>query len=229
MEDAFRLRFQVYCKEKGFLPADEYPSGCEIDEFDGSATHLLVRGADSSLIGYMRIIDGRGDTGFPMFAHGMTVHDDFAIPEPGDAVEISRMIVRSDFRHEIRSAHEGFVHSPGLPSPAARNASDLVQLKLLRETYHHALRKDARWVYAAMEPTLHRKFRMMGIPFGPIGPPADYFGEVRPYAMNLRTLEATLEERFPETMEFFDSPCQDLDVSVLRPNEWKMPSISLAA
>lgn len=229
MEDAFRLRYQVYCREKNFLPLTDYPDGVEVDEFDEQATHLLVRGADASLIGYMRIIDGSGSSGFPMFAHGMSIHDDFPMPADREAIEISRMIVRSDFRHETRRTDEGFVHSPGLPSPNARNASDLVQLKLLRLTYHHALRNDASWVYAAMEPTLHRKFRMMGMPFGPVGPAADYFGEVKPYAMNLRTMEATLEQRFPQTMAFFDSPADDLDTIVKRPGDWIRPVARHAA
>ena len=229
MEDAFRLRYQVYCKEKHFLHAEDYPSGLEIDEFDADATHLLVRGADGSLIGYMRIIDGAAKSGFPMFAHGMTIHEDFQAPPAEEAVEISRMIVRSDFRHETRAADQGFVHSPGLPSPNPRTASDLVQLKLLRLTYQHALQNGSKWVYAAMEPTLHRKFRMMGIPFGPVGPAADYFGEVRPYAMNLRVLEATLQEKFPRTMDFFDSAAEDLDVVVVRQGGWTTPDVTRAA
>lgn len=229
MEDAFRLRYQVYCREKKFLPAEEYLSGVETDEFDDEATHLLVRGAEGDLIGYMRIIDGAGELGFPMFSHGMTVHEDFPSPPDREAVELSRMIVRSDFRHETRRADEGFVHSPGLPAPNARNASDLVQLKLLRLAYHHVIRSGSECFYAAMEPPFQRKLRMMGFPFGPIGPSADYFGEVRPYAMRLDALEALLEEKFPRTKDFFDSTAEDLDTTVVRPGEWVRPAVRHAA
>jgi putative PEP-CTERM/exosortase system-associated acyltransferase len=228
MEEAFRLRYKVYCEEKHFLASADYPNGIEFDEFDDYATHLMVHGRDGSLVGYMRVLDGSGPQGFPMFAHGLTVHEDFQVPEQGQAVEISRMIVRSDYRHEFRSTEAGF-HASDLPSPRARNASDLVQLQLLRETYHHAVRQGADWVFAAMEPTLHRKFRMMGMPFGPIGPAADYYGEVRPYAMNLRTMVATLRERFPETLSFFDSSSEDPDTTIVRPGEWSHGQLQLAA
>ena len=29
MEQSFALRYQVYCKERNFLPADDYPTGLE--------------------------------------------------------------------------------------------------------------------------------------------------------------------------------------------------------
>jgi hypothetical protein len=80
-----------------------------------------------------------------------------------------------------------------------------------------------------MEPTLHRKFRMMGMPFVQIGPSGEYFGEVRPYAMNLREMEAVMEEKFPQTMAFFDSPANDPLSKVVMPGEWKVPELNHAA
>lgn len=230
MDDIFRLRFEVYCEEKGFLAAGDYPDEMEIDEFDADAVHLVVHGDGDTPIGYMRLIDGANGAGYPMFAHGMTVYEDFDLPHSDEAIEISRMIVRSDYRHAIRVTQDGFSASSNLPACDAKNASDLVQFKLLRLMYRHALENDAGWIYAAMEPTLHRKFRMMGIPFGAIGPSADYFGEVRPYAMDLRHMEATLAARFPRTFEFFRSEQHDNDCTVVYPGEWHPPStISYAA
>jgi N-acyl amino acid synthase of PEP-CTERM/exosortase system len=228
MEDVFRLRYRVYCEEKNFLPAEDYPQGFESDEFDENAVHFIVYGDDLLPVGYMRIIDGHDGYGFPMIAHGMTVDDAFSFPPREGAMEISRMIVRADYRHEHRPANDEHSTST-LPLPNAKNASDLVQFRLLRMMYQHALREGAGWICAAMEPTLHRKFRMMGLPFAQIGPAGEYFGEVRPYAMNLREMEAVMEERFPRTMAFFDSPANDPTSRVVRPGEWKVPAISHAA
>lgn len=222
MEDIFRLRFDVYCEEKGFLDANDYPDEMEMDEFDANAVHLVVHGDGDAPIGYLRLLNGLED-GYPMFAHGLTVFEDFDPPEAGDAIEISRMIVRSDYRHAFRPSDEGFESNSSLSAPFARNASDLVQYKLLRLMYQEACASGSQWIYAAMEPTLHRKFRMMGLPFGPIGPTADYFGEVRPYAMNLRTMEETMYQKFPKTLEFFESSETDLDCTVLRPGDWSPP------
>lgn len=229
MEDIFRLRYKVYCEEKEFLPRDDYHDGMEYDEFDEHAVHLVVHGDGSMPVGYMRILDGSGPSGYPLFSHGLTVGSDFTVPPEGGAIEISRMIVRSDYRHEFRPVTDGFSAADSLPDPKARNASDLVQFKLLRMTYHHTLRNDLRWVYAAMEPTLHRKFRMMGIPFHPIGPTGSYFGEVRPYAMDIRELESTLSSKFRDTWLFFDSPAVDEHCTVLNPEDWAVPTYSKAA
>lgn len=223
MEDVFRLRFKVYCDEKGFLPGADYPLGLEIDEFDPRAIHIIVNGDDGIVIGYMRILDGQDTAGYPLFAHGLTAYDDFPLPPEGGAIEISRMIVRSDYRHEFRPADDGMSPDEALPDPAARNASDLVQYKLLRIAYRHAFDNGIRWIYAAMEPTLHRKFRMMGMPFRAIGPTGDYLGEVRPYAMNIREMQAVLKEIHPDAWVFFDSPADDPHVRLVRPGEWRPP------
>ncbi|MNU28993.1 Autoinducer synthetase [compost metagenome] len=228
MDDVFRLRYRVYCEEKGFLPAEDYPQGFETDEFDENAVHFIVYGDDVSPVGYMRIIDGQDRHGFPMIAHGMTVHDDFEFPPIDGVMEISRMIVRSDYRHEHRPANDQ-QSSTDLPLPQAKNESDLIQFRLLRLMYQHAMREGAQWICAAMEPTLHRKFRMMGMPFTQIGPSGEYFGEVRPYAMNLREMEAVMENRFPQTMAFFDSPANDPTSKVVRPGEWKISALEHAA
>lgn len=228
MDDIFRLRYQVYCEEKRFLPAEDYPQGFETDEFDENAVHFIVYGDDVSPVGYMRIIDGQDRHGFPMIAHGMTVHDDFEFPPPDGVMEISRMIVRSDYRHEHRPANDQ-QSLTDLPLPQAKNESDLIQYRLLRLMYQHAVREGSQWICAAMEPTLHRKFRMMGMPFTQIGPSGEYFGEVRPYAMNLREMEAVMENRFPQTMAFFDSPANDPTSKVVRPGEWKLSALEHAA
>lgn len=229
MEDAFRLRYQVYCREKHFLAADDYPEGIEFDEFDQDATHLLVYGADRHLLGYMRLVSGADGALLPMIAHGLTINSEYSIPADEHGIEISRMIVRTDVRHAMRPATDVFPNYGQLPPPNARTASDLIQLKLLRLTYHRAISEDARWIFAAMEPTLHRRFRMIGMPFAPIGPPGDYYGQVQPYAMDIRHMEHNLEQRFPNTAEFFNMIEPDPDVRVIFGTEWQASPAKHAA
>jgi hypothetical protein len=40
LEKSYALRYQVYCLERKFLRAENYPSGLEIDEFDRHAIHV---------------------------------------------------------------------------------------------------------------------------------------------------------------------------------------------
>ncbi|MBY3433272.1 PEP-CTERM/exosortase system-associated acyltransferase [Rhizobium laguerreae] len=228
MEDVFRFRFQVYCEEKRFLPRDAFPGGLETDEFDGRATHFVVNGDDRFPRGYMRIVETAEQAALPIFVHGLTAGAGFPIPAPGGAVEISRMMVRSDFRKRLRAVDDGFPPSGFLADPPARNASDLIQLKLIRLAYRHALAIDVRWFFAAIEPSQGRKLNMMGFPIRPIGPVGDYFGNVRPHAVDLREMEDALSSRCPKVMDFFNDPAEDIHARVIRPGEWAMPLLSAA-
>lgn len=229
MEDVFRLRFQVYCEEKEFLPRAAYANGMEIDEFDDQATHIAVYGDDPLPKGYVRVIAAGDQSELPLFAHGMTVGPEFPIPAPGGAVEISRMMVRSDYRKRLRDPDDGFPPTALLADPPARNASDLIQLKLIRLAYRHALASDVRWFLSAIEPAQGRKLSMMGFPIRPIGPVGDYFGNVRPHAVDLREMEDKLRENCPDVWAFFDDPAEDTHTRVIRPGEWKMPTTLAAA
>ncbi|MDW9478860.1 PEP-CTERM/exosortase system-associated acyltransferase [Sinorhizobium meliloti] len=228
MEDVFRLRFQVYCEEKKFLPRAAYPNNLEIDEFDDQSIHVAIYGDDPFPKGYLRVVEARDQTELPLFAHGLAVGPEFPFPAPGGAVEISRMMVRSDYRHKLRSVEDGFPPSE-LAAPPAKNASDLIQLKLIRLAYRHAIETDIRWFLAAIEPAQGRKLNMMGFPIKPIGPMADYFGDVSPHALDLREMELSLREKSPAVWAFFANPAEDIHAKVIRPGEWELPSVLAAA
>ena len=55
MDQLLRLRYQVYCQEKQWLPADDYPDGREIDEFDAYSFHFLAL-KDNEVVGTVRDI-----------------------------------------------------------------------------------------------------------------------------------------------------------------------------
>ena len=40
LKEIYRVRYEVYCQECGFLPTSDYPDGLEIDEFDEHSSIL---------------------------------------------------------------------------------------------------------------------------------------------------------------------------------------------
>ena len=65
-EEAYRLRYQVYCLERGYEPGD---NGIEADEFDEQASHvLLVHNDSDTVVGTVRIVppDLSSSRVFPM-------------------------------------------------------------------------------------------------------------------------------------------------------------------
>ena len=53
----FNLRYQIYCIEKGFEEAKQFPDELEKDEYDDRAVHFLIKHkADQQWVGTFRLI-----------------------------------------------------------------------------------------------------------------------------------------------------------------------------
>src|ERR1700710_2116791 len=68
LQESFNLRYQVYCLERGFLPAENYPDELEKDSFDRHSVHIGVLNLQNELVATARLIECRDGT-FPMFQH----------------------------------------------------------------------------------------------------------------------------------------------------------------
>ncbi len=57
MESLYRLRFEVYCYECGFLKEEDYPDRIEFDEHDEQSVHFAaIDKDDGEVIGTLRMI-----------------------------------------------------------------------------------------------------------------------------------------------------------------------------
>ncbi len=68
LEQSYRLRYQVYCLERKFLRAEDYPNGLEIDEFDRHAAHIGAIDSHGELAGTARVVRA-SEQGLPIFEH----------------------------------------------------------------------------------------------------------------------------------------------------------------
>jgi N-acyl-L-homoserine lactone synthetase len=165
LDEVFRLRYQVYCLEKGFEP------GCnnkEIDEFDSRAGHvLLVHRESGEPIGTARVVPSgpsAGLHGLPMTsicAPGLMRH----LP-PLTTGEISRFAVSKQRRISCR-------------------AGMMVRLGLMQGILRLSTTMGLTHWCAIMEPTLLRLLQMSAIHFSPIGPLVNYHGLRQPACLNI--------------------------------------------
>src|SRR5689334_23097596 len=56
MEQIYRLRFEVYCHECGFIEEKDYPDGRETDEYDKQSVHFAAINSFGEIIGTVRLI-----------------------------------------------------------------------------------------------------------------------------------------------------------------------------
>lgn len=158
--EAKRLRYRVYCEERGFEPGT---NGLEQDEYDSHACHVLVRSrATRQVYGTVRLVlaEDRSGPGFPM----ERVCDNCVL-EPlqrfGTA-EISRFALTRD--------------RIGL-SPAA---AALLRLYLIQGIVAFSGELGLTHWCAIMERTLLRLLRSSSIHFLPVGPAIEYHGIRQP-------------------------------------------------
>jgi N-acyl-L-homoserine lactone synthetase len=158
--EAKRLRYRVYCEERGFEPGE---GGLEQDAYDENAHHVLVRGrASGEVFGTVRVVLSGGDhgIGFPM---QRVCEEDVLAPLPKAATaEISRFALTRD--------------RTGI-SPAS---AALMRLCLVQGIIQISGEIGLTHWCAIMEKTLLRLLRSTSIYFLPVGPSVECHGMRQP-------------------------------------------------
>lgn len=183
IEEAQRLRYKVYCEERGFEPGE---NGLEQDEFDEASRHVLVRSrASREVLGTVRVVLGcarRGPASFPM----NRVCERYVLsPLPAMATgEISRFALTRE--------------RPGI-SPAA---AALMRLFLMRGIVAISGAQDLTHWCAIMESSLLRLLRATAIHFEHVGPAVEYHGIRQPAVGAISTVLGRIRAEKPLVWSF---------------------------
>jgi N-acyl amino acid synthase of PEP-CTERM/exosortase system len=208
LQRAFELRYQVYCVECSFLAPEDYPDGVESDEHDASAAHFYAFDADDELVGYVRLVRPGVDGLFPIQKRSALSVEGAALPAPGESAEISRLMVRGDYRRRRGDRLCGVTAKQNTAVFAGDRRCEAPQilLSLYRQMYAYSREHGIGHWYAAMERPLARSLLRLDFAFRPIGPQIDYYGPVEPYVADLRKLEAQVGARRPALLAWLQEP-----------------------
>ncbi len=211
--EIFALRYEVYCLERGFLDSKQFQDGLESDEYDEEAAHFTAHSRRNELVGSLRLVHPPLSKSFPFENHCYKLFEDIVLPPREESGEVSRLVVRKDYRRRAGDSLPGVAEefTTGgpivLPIPRApgerRTNSPEILLGLYREMYQYSLQKGIRYWYAAMERPLARALTRLQFEFTPIGMETDYYGPVTPYLADLRELERRLGESSPQMLAWF--------------------------
>ena len=206
--EAHRLRYNVYCEERGYEDTGRFPDGLERDDYDDNSVHALVRHRLSNLVaGVVRLVfTDQSDPEKPLpieyfcgdsFYH--SVLDDFDFSRTGTA-EVSRFAVSNRFLNRIGKSAPG--HPPGQihlqddPGQYFPHISlGLIAMLFVASAQH----RISHW-YAIMEPSLSRLLGRSGIEFTSIGPIVNYHGRRQPMIASVNDL---LSNIYDKRYEFF--------------------------
>jgi N-acyl amino acid synthase of PEP-CTERM/exosortase system len=180
VEVAHALRFQVYCLERKFENAEEYPNGLEIDAYDDHAVQgILCHRPTRSALGAVRLIHTRG--GAPdslpierlLRANALDLSDYVDLSQ---TIEISRFAISKEFRR--RRSDE--MDMPALAQTDAASETHLAFLGLSQFALREGVKRNVLFWTAVMEPKLLRLLARMGICYTPIGPLVEHHGIRQP-------------------------------------------------
>jgi N-acyl-L-homoserine lactone synthetase len=149
LQSCYRLRHKVYCEEKKWLRAADYPDGMEYDIYDEKAVQVIAMDKDFNAVGTMRIIRESDFDSLPYENHPSLRGRKLQYE---NLVELSRFVIRTD-----------------------RNGLSLAK-GLLRAVYQTSINMGVgNWINVC-EPSLVRLLAKFKYYFKPLAPPSLYYG-----------------------------------------------------
>ncbi|PIQ89459.1 MAG: hypothetical protein COV72_02840 [Candidatus Omnitrophica bacterium CG11_big_fil_rev_8_21_14_0_20_42_13] len=171
LDEIYRLRFEVYVKENGFIPEKDCPGGKEMDKFDAYSMHFAALDENGRLAGTARLVLNSAH-GFPLEEHcrqRLLIQDEDFPREK--LAEVSRCVVDKKYRYSTgKNIPDGI--SSGILTPLVHG--------LYMAGYHESKHRNITYWCAAMETPLMRLLKTHGLGFFPMGKSFDYYGEVTP-------------------------------------------------
>jgi N-acyl amino acid synthase of PEP-CTERM/exosortase system len=172
LDHAFRLRFQVYCVERGFENAAEHPDGRERDRDDQRSLHFLVLDrATGNAAGTVRLILPQIGNDLPVFRLAGTHEPGVPLPLHSTA-EVSRFAVAKAYRRPLESRWR--------PGSGRRTALPIITFGLIQAIVMMSSVGGITHIVAMMEPALLRLLRRLGIEFHPVGGLVEHHGLRQP-------------------------------------------------
>ena len=210
IDEAYQLRYQVYCEEKGYEDAERCPDRREYDEYDSRSMHCLIKHKGSGIyIGVARLIlpqSSTDDRPLPVEKfcklNLSETHPHLASLPKQSIGEVSRFSVSKVFRRRI--AEQGLVwgipkedecYNSGIAANLNRRHLPLISMGLIAGVFDMCTEHNIEYCYAAMEPTLLRLLKGIGINFQPLSMPVEYHGWRVPSFFPVKEMKKVMQKR----------------------------------
>lgn len=210
LAQAYRIRFDVYCREFHYELEENFPDGLEQDEYDQHSLHcLIVHKASHLPAGCVRLVktpahDSSFLLPFTKFCGNSLTHVELhpnRLPHTSVA-EVSRLAVHPTFRRRWKESESPFGRLSPTDIPE-REARTFPLLTFALFTAGAALMTLAhrRHAFIMVEPRLARRLQNSGLLFTQIGKLIDYHGPREAYHI---TIEQALNGMKNELRDLYD-------------------------
>lgn len=213
-DEAFKLRYQVYCLEKGFEDASAFPDERETDRHDRRSVHGIVghkkTGVTAATVRLVLPDRDNPDLPFPIEQNCRTSMESSrevlrVIPR-NSLAEISRFAVSKDFKRRVGEAGTISGIGPDPDSyfeqdPTGRRVIPHLILGLFTAIVRNSAENNINYWYAVMDVSLLRLLGRFGIKFLPLGGMVDYHGLRQPCIGSVNEVLAGIWRKRPEVWE----------------------------
>jgi N-acyl amino acid synthase of PEP-CTERM/exosortase system len=203
MEQIYRLRFDVYCRECSFIKETDYPDERETDQYDAQSIHFGAFNSYGEIIGTLRMIKPA-----PLALPIQSYCPDITLQKDVSSVEISRLIISRKLR---RRANDKMYYEPEVEDRVIRNAQNQEFIRrarpmafgLYREMYRESKAQGIVHWYTLMEKALWLLLSLHGFKFHCIGKEVDFYGPVAPYLGDAVEIEHEVRKKYPQFFDYF--------------------------
>ncbi len=232
-ERAFKLRYDVYCKENQF----ETPGGPEVcgkeverDIYDPKAFHFLLVHRDSGEdAGTVRVLlpnEGEPQQSFPLqnvCDHPLLLLDNKVM----HLAEMSRLCMAKRFRRRpldgkvLPAYYEVEDSETKSLGQYFRRRIPYAPLGLLRAAFETALEFNIPDMITAMDPAYFRTMKRIGLSYRVLGPRVSYHGGQQPVVFNIKHVLDNMAMENPECWEIVsDQGRLHKKANTIAQNEW---------
>ena len=185
-----KIRYHVYCVERGFENPARFPTGEERDPWDDDSVHFVVRERGSGrCVAAMRLILPRA-VDFPVEALGCLEPSRTEGLRRRQLAEISRIcVVRTPATWMYRGASLS-----GLGQVPKSRELDVL-LGMLRTINVYGTERGIEHCYLLVTEAFVRVLRRMGVVLRQAGSAVDYRGSRTPYLVSLRESAASMRAK----------------------------------
>lgn len=233
-ERAFRLRYDVFCKENAFEKAggaDGGAQGLEFDAYDPRAFHYLLvhrdSGEDAGTVRILLANEQDPRQSFPL--QGVCDHPLLGIDSKVlRLAEFSRLCMARRFRRRPLDGKILPAYYETETGDAAKGLSRFFRrhipyapLGLMRAAFETALEFNVPDVITAMDTTHLRTMKRIGFSYRVLGPRIDYHGGQQPIIFNIKHVLDNMVIEKPECWEIVsDQGRLHKKANILAQNEW---------
>lgn len=194
VEEAQRIRHQVYCQELGWEPVKE--DGLERDYYDQYSVHCLLRSVSrESFIGCIRLVLPTDD-GVGLHLPLQKACDGKLYPGHPDPValanievaEVSRLAITSDFRRRRHEKGKVVSFPDQEVSLSDRRKFPYIPVALYLGMMEIAAQRNINNLYFLTEPLLAKHFGRLGGELELVGEGIEHRGLRKPYLMDVETV-----------------------------------------